>query len=137
MIRLTLAAALLAVLAPLAQADEHAIPCNHTGSQIELNRCAADAFASADAELNATWRAVLAQHGDDALTRANLVTAQRLWVQLRDADLDALFPLPAGEDYRVYYGSMYPMSRFDVKTALTQARTTYLRERFLEPQGDY
>ncbi|MCD7099343.1 lysozyme inhibitor LprI family protein [Stenotrophomonas sp. MMGLT7] len=109
--------------------------CNQDGSQAELNACAADELAAADAELNAVWRDVLAGAGDDALARERLRTAQRLWLQLRDADLAAQFPLAEGQDPRVQYGSMYPMSFALAKAELTRERTAYLRARLLDRDG--
>lgn len=114
-----------------AQVDSQGIACNPAGSQIELNACAAQALAAADAELNASWRQVLQQLGDNTVAVDRLKAAQRLWIQLRDADLAAQFPLAEGQDPRVEYGSMLPMSRDHAKAELTRQRTAYLRAHFL------
>jgi len=114
-----------------AQVDSQGIACNPAGSQIELNACAAQALAAADAELNASWRQVLQQLGDNTVAVDRLKAAQRLWIQLRDADLAAQFPLAEGQDPRVEYGSMFPMSRDHAKAELTRQRTAYLRAHFL------
>ncbi len=111
------------------------LACNRDGSQVELNACAADELAAADAELNAVWRDVLAGTGDDALARERLRTAQRLWLQLRDSDLAAQFPLAEGQDPRVQYGSIYPMSFALAKAELTRTRTAYLRARLFDRDG--
>ncbi|MCW4453446.1 DUF1311 domain-containing protein [Flavobacterium sp. MXW15] len=134
MIRPFLLALLLAAGVPaLAGARDGAgqLPCNPEGSQVELNACAANELAAADAELNATWREVLKRLGDDAVAVDRLKTAQRLWIQLRDADLEAQFPLAEGQDPRMQYGSMYPMSFASAKAELTRQRTGYLRAQFL------
>ena len=68
----------------------------------------------------------------DAIAVARLKTAQRLWIQLRDADMQSLFPLAEGQDPRVQYGSMYPMSFAYAKAELTRQRTRHLRDQFLE-----
>lgn len=135
MIRAILSTLLLAASVPaLAGVRDGAgqLPCNPAGSQVELNACAAEELAAADAELNATWREVLARQGDDAVALDRLKAAQRLWIQLRDADLEARFPLAEGQNPRVQYGSMYPMSFASAKAELTRARTHYLRTQFLE-----
>ena len=119
--------------APALASGANAGPCDTGGSQRELNQCAADELAAADAELNATWRQVLGQAGDGP-ARDRLKAAQRLWIQLRDADLDAQFPLADGQDPRVVYGSMYPMSFAFAKAGLTRQRSAWLRATFLEGQ---
>ena len=51
--------------------------------------------------------------------------ARMAW--LRDADLEAQFPLVDGEDPRFTYGSIYPLEYASAQTELTRARTQYLR----------
>ncbi|REN19267.1 DUF1311 domain-containing protein, partial [Mycobacterium tuberculosis] len=53
-------------------------------------------------------------------------------IQLRDADLEARYPVGEDENPRFLYGSMYPMLYSSAKAALTTARTAYLRNEFLE-----
>lgn len=127
--RLLIAAVLLAAAIP-ALANE--IECNPDGSQLELNACAAQALDQADAELNAAYKQVLIDQAGQSVALANIKTAQRLWIQLRDADLAARYPVGEDEDPRMLYGSMYPMLYARAKTTLTQTRTTYLRQQFLE-----
>ncbi len=134
MIRPVLLALLLATCMPaFAGARDGAgqLPCNPEGSQMELNACAADELAAADAELNTTWREVLERLGDNIIAVHRLKAAQRLWIRLRDADMEAQFPLAEGQNPRVEYGSMFPMSFAYAKAELTRQRTAYLRARFL------
>ena len=128
---LTLAAGLLLGGAGTAQADD-APACNPAGAQLELNACADQDFRKADAELNAVYRQVLALHADSPIALARIKAAQRLWVQLRDADLEARYPVGADENPRMLYGSMYPMLYSGAKASLTATRTAYLRSQFLE-----
>ncbi|AWV06599.1 lysozyme inhibitor LprI family protein [Marilutibacter maris] len=132
MIRRSLAIALLA-LPGLAAAQQPV--CDPAGSQQEMNACAFDALAEDDAELNRVYRQVLASRPDDALFAQKLRDAQRLWIQLRDADLDALFPVADGVDPRIEYGSIYPLERAEAKTRMTRERTRYLREHWLDDNG--
>ena len=122
---------LLAVSAAEAQ-DTSSIACDPGGSQMEMNACAFDELAAADRELNDVYRRILRDHAGDALFIDRLKTAQRLWIQLRDADLDARFPLADGQDPRVEYGSIYPMERAGAKTRITRDRSRYLREQWLD-----
>ena len=111
------------------------LTCNPEGSQAELNACAADELSAADAELNATWRQVLRKLQENPVAVERLRAAQRQWITLRDADLEALFPLAEGQQARVEYGSMYPLLHHSAKARVTRERTRYLRESFLESEA--
>ena len=60
-----------------------------------------------------------------------LKAAQRLWVQLRDADLAAQFPLAEGQSAQLEYGSIYLLEYATAQAELTRQRTAYLRAHFL------
>ncbi len=106
--------------------------CDPNGSQMQLNYCAALRLSAADDELNATWKQVLALIADRPLAIGKLKAAQRIWIQLRDADMQAQFPLADGQDARVEYGSIYPMEFDDAKATLTRERTRYLHATWLD-----
>jgi len=106
--------------------------CDDLSTQMQMNECANEGFEEADAALNAVYRQVVGKLADAPVALANLKAAQRLWVQLRDADLEAQYPVGKDEDPRMLYGSMDPMLYSGAKTALTQTRTDYLRKEFLE-----
>lgn len=125
-------ALLLGTAAPAWAAGADADDCNPEGTQTELNACADLGFRKADAELNSVYRQVLAKLSGQPVALARLKDAQRLWVQLRDADLEARYPVGKDENPRVLYGSMYPMLYLHAKTSLTETRTAYLRSEFLE-----
>ncbi|MCD9028174.1 DUF1311 domain-containing protein [Luteimonas sp. BDR2-5] len=126
LLSLCLVAAMPAMAAPV---------CNPDGSQLELNQCAAEELAEADAELNTVYRQVVASRNGDPVALDRLRAAQRLWIQLRDADLAAQFPLAEGQDPRLAYGSIYPLEFAAEKAELTRQRSAYLRRQFLG-QGD-
>ena len=123
------------VVAAQAASQDDKIQCDPQGSQMELNACASLKLSAADDELNATWRQVLATIGDRPVAIAKLKAAQRLWIQLRDADMEAQFPLEKGQDARVEYGSIYPMEFAETKAKLTAERTRYLRSTWLDDSG--
>lgn len=131
--------ALLAVIGTPAAVGAHdgagQPSCDRDGNQMQLTACAADALAAADAELNAVYRQIMAALPQGSVARANLRLAQRQWIALRDADLQAAFPLEPGEQARVMYGSMYPMSHAYAKAEMTTARTRWLRDTFLGNDG--
>ena len=103
------------------------IRCNPDGAQIEMNACASDDFEAADKALNSTYSDVLACGAGNRTFIENLKIAQRSWIRFRDTELDSRFPVAAGENDRVVYGSMYPMLYFGEKTRLTKERTAQLR----------
>lgn len=133
MYRCVWAVTLMLALSPLAvviAADE--LECNGDGTQAELNACAQQEYEQADAALNATWKELLESLDGQDTALAETRAAQRAWVKFRDAEVKAHFPLDEGEDARVTYGSMYPMSYNGVMTNLTQQRTEQLRARIDE-----
>ncbi|HAV71761.1 MAG TPA: hypothetical protein DCX91_07560 [Stenotrophomonas sp.] len=120
------------VLSAAAPAFAQEVACNPDGNQLELNACADQDFKKADAELNAVYRQIVTKLAGEPVALAKMKAAQRLWIQLRDADLEARYPVGEDENPRFLYGSMYPMLYSSAKAALTTARTAYLRNEFLE-----
>ncbi len=100
--------------------------CMLTGfaqTQTELNAAAYARYQKANQALNKTYQTILTQYRTDTRFIQNLKKAQRLWVQLRTADLRARYP--AYEPG--HYGSFQPVCESDELTALTEARTQQLR----------
>ncbi len=97
-----------------------------TGADADLQK--------ADAELNQVYQQVLKEYADDPLVVTKLRAAQRAWIALRDAELDAAYP-HANEPG--YYGSVFPMCLAGRKAELTRRRTDELR-RWLKgvPEGE-
>ncbi|QJD80387.1 lysozyme inhibitor LprI family protein [Spirosoma rhododendri] len=92
-------------------------------TQGQLNATAYARYQKADQVLNRTYQAILKQYRTDTLFIQNLNKAQRLWLQLRTADLRARYP----EYESGHYGSFQPVCESDELTALTEARTRQLR----------
>ena len=121
---------LLVVALPASASD--GIHCNPNGNQSELNKCASDEQDKADAALNAVYRQVLQKNAGHPVALEKIRAAQRLWIQLRDADLAARYPVGKNEDPRMLYGSIYPMVYAQARAELSRTRTTYLRKEFFE-----
>lgn len=68
--------------AGFAQADT--IDCKNPKDGVELGQCTGKDMNSADAKMNQAYRQLMAKVDTNAA--AKLKTAQRLWIQLRDAD---------------------------------------------------
>ncbi|HLM52607.1 MAG TPA: lysozyme inhibitor LprI family protein [Pseudoxanthomonas sp.] len=127
------ALALLLALAGPASASA-AEECADASTQLAVNACAGAELARADAELDSVHREVSGKlTGDTALSR--LKAAQRLWIQLRDADLAVRYPAATKANPRAREGSMYPALYAQARTRMTRARIDYLRGEFLEHGG--
>jgi len=108
-------------------AKEPELVCRKDGTQLELNQCAADEYAQADNGMNQIWKQIQLKYADQPLFLKKLKAAQLLWLQLRDAELEAKFPVDKQENPRFQYGSVYPMCWASYKAALTNARVRDLK----------
>jgi len=106
---------------------EDGFKCRAEGNQMELNACAADEYAAADKEMNTVYRQILKEYADEPLFLGKLKIAQRLWVQLRDAETEARFPVGSNENPRDVWGSAMPMDVDTYRAELTRQRTKQLR----------
>lgn len=88
-------------------------------TQVELNRCAHDAYLAADAELNAVWPVAKASM-DQIGAGAALLDAQRKWIAFRDAAC-------AAEAAPYDGGSIRPQVHATCLERLTRRRTEDLR----------
>jgi uncharacterized protein YecT (DUF1311 family) len=122
----TLIAILLFSTSTFAQ-ENTAIHCNPDGNQVELDACSADDFAAAQRELNDVYGSILVQYKDDPLFLKKLKIAQALWVKLRDAEVEARFPVTDGENPGIVWGSSYPMIVTYYRAELTRQRIQHLR----------
>lgn len=119
--------ALMMVLPFAAFAADGQIGCNPNGTQAELNACSAGDFVKADQELNKVWKTIQAKYKDQPVFLEKLKVSQKLWLQFRDAEVDANYPVGKNENPSTQYGSVYPMCVGTVKARLTQQRTEQLK----------
>jgi uncharacterized protein YecT (DUF1311 family) len=92
-------------------------------TQAQMNSDANATFQKADKELNVVYQKILKEYKDDPVFIKSMITAQKLWVQLRDADVKMMYPdREAG-----YYGSMLPLCVSEYKAKLTKERTAKLK----------
>lgn len=92
-------------------------------TQSEMNQDAAKNFKQADKELNIVYTKVLTEYKEDTAFIKNLKTAQKLWIQFRDAEMKAKYP----DREPGYYGSIQPLCWYNYLTELTTERTNKLR----------
>ncbi len=90
-------------------------------SQTEMNIDAGNKFKSVDDELNEVYKEILNEYSGDTLFIKKLKVAQRLWLQLREADIEARY-LP-GE----FYGSVKSMCTSALYEEWTRERIKFLR----------
>ena len=68
--------------------------CGYTlsQSQTELNLKAEQDYLEADKNLNQVYQAILIEYSDNEAFIENLKTAQRFWIQFRDAEILMKYP---------------------------------------------
>ncbi|WP_366183089.1 lysozyme inhibitor LprI family protein [Flavobacterium ovatum] len=92
-------------------------------TQLDLNSEAIKDYNTSDKKLNQVYQQILREYKSDLVFIANFKKAQRLWVQFRDAEMNAKFP-----DREVgYYGSVQPMCWNHYLEILTNERITKLK----------
>jgi len=89
---------------------------DNSKTQAELNQCASDEAARADAELKTSYKRLLTQIAGDSLAIAKPEEAERAWRSYRDAYIEAVYP---AQDKQVAYGTEYPMDVNLLRAKLT------------------
>jgi uncharacterized protein YecT (DUF1311 family)/sugar lactone lactonase YvrE len=105
--------AIAAILTPLL------IPQIHAQTQASMNAQGREEFVRADAELNKTYKALLAKLRDTE-SKQKLKETQRAWITSRDADAAHAADEAGG-------GSMAATIRYETMTQLTQQRIKQLK----------
>ncbi len=104
---------------PAGRDDADEGPCPDAMTQHAMNRCAAEEFRKADAELNKVYRQLTGEAG--AAEKAKLRAAQLAWIRFRDAHCDY-------EAFGNQGGSIYPMVYSFCLAEVTRERAKQLRE---------
>ncbi|MCX2475296.1 DUF1311 domain-containing protein [Pedobacter sp. MC2016-05] len=89
-------------------------------SQTSLNMKAYSDYKKADAELNGVYQKILKSYVRETTFIKKFRNAQRLWIQLRDAELAARYPNSGT------YGSVAPMCESIYLETLTRDRIKFL-----------
>ena len=92
-------------------------------TQADLNQEAQKKYKKTEAEINYVYQQILKEYSSDVVFIKNLRTAQRLWIQFRDAEMKAKFP----EKSTGYYGSVQPSCWSAYLTELTEERIAKLK----------
>lgn len=91
--------------------------------QVEMNQKANKNYEQADKALNDTYQKILTEYKSDIEFIKNLKTAQRAWIQFRDAEMKARYP----DREPGYYGSIQPMCWSMYLKELTEERNKKLK----------
>jgi uncharacterized protein YecT (DUF1311 family) len=94
-------------------------------TQRELNEEANLNYRKADKELNTVYQRIIKERAADKPFIKNLKNAQRIWIQLRDAEILTKYPLSKTNPNA--YGSAHPMCWSMYLTELTHERTEKLK----------
>jgi uncharacterized protein YecT (DUF1311 family) len=92
--------------------------CTEANTQAEMNTCLANAYKSADEELNRIYFDI--KKKQTPAIDASLKTAQRAWIQYRDANCNAAAALYEG-------GTIQPSARYECLRRTTRARIDELQ----------
>jgi|LakMenE01Jun11ns_1017448.scaffolds.fasta_scaffold9163812_1 uncharacterized protein YecT (DUF1311 family) len=92
-------------------------------TQLEMNQVEHNNYLKADKELNLVYNNILKDYKSDTTFIKNFKSAQRIWIQFRDAEMKSKYP----DREQGYYGSIHPMCRNVYLTELTEERTKKLR----------
>ncbi len=103
--------------------------CGDKDTQLAMNECANDAFAEADAALNAVYGQVVSRSRTEPVVRQRLVAAEKTWITFRDGECAFEASLTEG-------GSIHPFIVARCLESLTRRRTEELRFFLRCQEGD-
>jgi uncharacterized protein YecT (DUF1311 family) len=92
-------------------------------TQAEMNQSEQKKYMKADKELNTIYQKILKEYKEDTVFVRNLKTSQKLWIQLRDAEMKVKYP----NREPGYYGSAHAMCLSIYLTELTNERIRKLK----------
>jgi uncharacterized protein YecT (DUF1311 family) len=97
--------------------------CSFAQTQAEMNEDAAKQFLKTDKKLNEVYNKILTKYKTDTAFTKNLKSAQKIWIQFRDAEMNVKYP----DREARYYGSVFPMCWSLYKEQLTNERIKVLQ----------
>jgi uncharacterized protein YecT (DUF1311 family) len=112
---------ILAALSGFAGVQKTKDPCADPQTTVEMRDCAGREYKQADDELNRVYRKLMAKIGNDEGRKTALRTAQQAWIKYRDANCEFASYLNRG-------GTIEPVIRYNLMTAMTVSRMKELRE---------
>jgi uncharacterized protein YecT (DUF1311 family) len=101
-------------------------------TQMEMNVCASQEAAHADAQLNDIYKKLLSKVSGQPEAIAKIKAAEKAWITYRDAYMEAMYP---AKDKQFEYGSIYPMEADLLFAKLTYRQVTALKELIEQHSG--
>ena len=101
--------------------------CERADGVISTLACLDQEYAVADANLNAAWRRVIAEHpsgGDRAAHTQDIRVSQRAWIAFRDAECEA--------QAKVGIPKYWQVNKMWCLYEMTKARTAMLKEVYID-----
>jgi uncharacterized protein YecT (DUF1311 family) len=92
-------------------------------TQAELNEIEHTDYLKVEKELNNVYNKILKEYKTDTVFKKNFRAAQKVWLKLRDAEMQVKFP----DTNNRRYGSVLPMCWWLYLAELTQSRIEYLK----------
>jgi uncharacterized protein YecT (DUF1311 family) len=96
----------------------------------EMILAAGQRYLKADSELNQVYNGIIKLYADDTAFITKLKISENLWLKLKDADLEMVFP-GWHTDTSIangYYGSLWPMCNYNELEGITIDRIKWLRQ---------
>jgi uncharacterized protein YecT (DUF1311 family) len=123
----------VAALATFAQDSPQFHSCEEKATtHMEMNVCASQEAARADAQLNDIYKKLLSKVSGQPEAIAKIKAAEKAWVTYRDAYMEAMYP---AKDKQFEYGSDYPMEADLLFAKLTYRQVTALKELIEQHSG--
>ncbi|PSU67952.1 hypothetical protein C9J22_18460 [Photobacterium phosphoreum] len=102
------------------------INCDDAYTTLEINQCAADKFDAANQQLQVYLTKSIQQNSTDKALVDAIQTAQKQWLQYREAECNAVYT-------QWQQGTIRGVMTLSCKLALTQQRTLTVWENYLRP----
>ncbi|PSU27831.1 hypothetical protein CTM97_19175 [Photobacterium phosphoreum] len=102
------------------------INCDDAYTTLEINQCAADKFDAANQQLQVYLTKSIQQNSTDKALVDAIQTAQKQWLQYREAECNAVYT-------QWQQGTIRGVMTLSCKLALTQQRTLMVWENYLRP----
>jgi uncharacterized protein YecT (DUF1311 family) len=103
--------------------------CSNLQTQTDMTICAVGEYDKADAELNASYKQIMARLKSDPDTAKLLVAAEKAWMAFRDAECTFANSQTVG-------GSIHPMMVAECREAITRKRIDDLKAYLNCEEGD-
>lgn len=104
--------------------------CGDFDSQSDMRTCYCDEYKKHDGELNRLYQEVVKRYKADKKAVASIESAQKAWLEFRDAHLKSVFP-ESGLD-----GSAQPLCHCILMAEMTQDRIKQLKYILSPTEGD-